>query len=99
MSVYASGARGSSDQLVISVALKHDLAIIADLPHVWSIFVQTHGPYQEHLPVLDEAWERAKDFFAPRRHSRPIAEETLGGVVAFKHVTVVAFKLAHHTVV
>ena len=99
MSVNAGGSRRATDQFVFSVALEHYLAVVADFSHIGPVLVQAHRPHQKHLAVFHETGERTEDLFAPRRHARPVAEKTLGGVVALEHVTVMALEFAHHTVV
>ena len=99
MSVNAGGSCRTTDQFVFSVALKHDLAVVADFSHIGPVLVQAHRPHQKHLAVFHEPGERAEHLFAPRRHARPVAEEALGGVVALEHITVVALEFTHHAVV
>ena len=99
MTIDTSGTRWTSYEFVASVTLKHDLAIVTYFSHVWSVFVEAHGPDQKHLAVFHEPREWAEHFLAPGSHSCPISKETLCRVVAFEHVPITAFKFADHSVI
>lgn len=99
MTIDTSGTRWTSYQFVASVTLKHDLAIVTYFSHVWSVFVEAHGPDQKHLAVFHEPREWAEHLFAPGSHSCPITKETLCRVMALEHVPIAAFKFADHSVI
>ena len=78
------------------------------LPDVRSILIKPHASNKQYLAPVDKAGERAiycsiklepfssalslLTLFAPRGHSRPVAEVALCGVVSLEHVPITALK-------
>lgn len=46
-----------------SVALKHNLTIVPDLPYVWAIFIQSNTANEQYFTVLDEARKGTKNYW------------------------------------
>ncbi len=58
--VDAGGARGTADEDKTSVALVHDLPVVADLAHVRAVLVEAHRAHQQDFAVLHEPGEGAE---------------------------------------
>lgn len=70
-----------------------------DFPHIRPVLIEPHIPHEQNFAPVDEAGERAVDFFAPGSHAGPVAKEALGRVVPLQHVPVSALEFPDHPVV